>query len=207
MTEPVRHEPTLPRAFYETDAVALAIALLGKRLCAETPLGTLSGIITETEAYCGVTDRASHAYGGRRTARTETMYLPGGYAYVYLIYGLYACLNVTASKEDDPQAVLIRGILPSGNLPLFYENWRANTRAKKPTPPRIEKLADGPGKVCSVIGITRAWNGISLTEPTAPNRLWITDTGDAPDYTASPRVGIDYAGEDRDRPWRFAIRK
>ena len=98
MTEPVRYEPTLPRAFYETDAVALAIALLGKRLWAETPSGTLSGIITETEAYCGVTDRASHAYGGRRTARTETMYLPGGYAYVYLIYGLYACLNVAASK-------------------------------------------------------------------------------------------------------------
>ena len=82
------------------DAVTLAIALLGKRLLAETPSGTLGGIITETEAYCGVTDRASHAYGGRRTARTETMYLPGGYAYVYLIYGLYACLNVTASQRD-----------------------------------------------------------------------------------------------------------
>ena len=189
-------EPILPRAFYETDAVALAKSLLGKRLWAETPSGTLAGIITETEAYCGVTDRASHAYGGRRTARTETMYLPG----------LYACLNVTASHRDDPQAVLIRGILPSDNLPLFYENWRANTRAKKPVPPSVERLADGPGRLCAVMGVTRAWNGISLTEPTMPNRLWITDTGEVPDCTASPRVGIDYAGEDRDRPWRFTIR-
>ena len=198
-------EPILARTFYETDAVTLASSLLGKRLWAETPAGTLAGIITETEAYCGVTDRASHAYGGRRTARTETMYLPGGYAYVYLIYGLYACLNVTAAMREDPQAVLIREILPSDNLPLFHANWRANTRAKKPTPPPVEKLANGPGRLCSVMGITRAWNGIPLTEPTAPNRLWITDTGAAPDYTTSPRVGIDYAGEDRDRPWRFIL--
>lgn len=200
-------EPTLTRAFYETDAVSLAKSLLGKRLWAETASGTLAGIITETEAYCGVTDRASHAYGGRRTARTETMYLPGGYAYVYRIYGLYACLNVTAAQQDDPQAVLLRAILPSDNYPLFCANWCAHTRSKQTTPPPVEKMANGPGKLCSVMGITHTWNGISLTETTVPNRLWITDTGVTPNYTAAPRVGIDYAGEDRERPWRFILRK
>ena len=195
----------LCREFYRGNTVEIARSLPGCYLVRRYADELLVCRITETEAYCGVTDRASHAYGGRRTARTETMYLPGGYAYVYLIYGLYACLNVTAAMREDPQAVLIRAILPSDNLPLFHANWRANTRAKKPTPPPVEKLANGPGRLCSVMGITRAWNGIPLTEPTAPNRLWITDTGAVPDYTTSPRVGIDYAGEDRDRPWRFIL--
>lgn len=202
-------EPILTGGFYETNAVDLAVGLLGKRLVAETSDGRMSGIITETEAYCGIMDRASHAYGGRRTARTETMYLPGGYAYVYLIYGLYACLNVTASHRGDPQAVLIRGLLPAEGIPLFYANWQANTRAKKPKPPPVEKLADGPGKLCNVMGITRMWNGLSLLAASSSSlpRLYITDTGTVPSYEASPRIGIDYAGEDRDRLWRFTIRK
>lgn len=198
----------IERHFYETDAVTLAVRCLGKRLVVRTEAGLLTGIITETEAYCGITDRASHAFGGRRTARTETMYLPGGYAYVYLIYGMYACFNITASVRDDPQAVLVRGLMPTEGLSLFYENYRRNTRARKTALPPPEKLANGPGKLCCVTGITTAWNGISLTDTaeSVPGICLIGDT-DAPNaaYVASPRIGIDYAGEDRDKPWRFTL--
>lgn len=98
--------------FYKTDAVSLAKALLGKLLVTDTGGKITAGIITETEAYMGKTDRACHAFGGRRTARNESMYLPGGHAYVYLIYGMYYCLNVVAAEEDIPEAVLVRGIIP-----------------------------------------------------------------------------------------------
>ena len=195
------------RSFYETDALTLARNLIGKTLVYESEAGTVSGIIAETEAYMGVTDRASHAFGGRRTTRTETMYLPGGYAYVYLIYGLYACMNVTAAERDNPEAVLIRAVLPTEGIPLILQNVREKSRRK--TPPIFPSepdsrffwsLTNGPGKLCQAMGITRALNGSDMTA----GAFYIRDDGLRPlDVLTAPRIGIDYAGEARDYPWRF----
>lgn len=167
----------------------------------------MAGIITETEAYRGMIDRASHAYGGRRTKRNESMYLPGGYSYVYRIYGIYYCLNVTASTENDPEAVLIRSVLPVVGIPEMVENRRRMGRAKRY--PDVESMTEkqriemttGPGRLCTAMGIDGIHDGMDLTTGTG---LYLTD---APVEVVSvhtlPRVGIDYAGEDRDRPWRY----
>lgn len=196
----------LPRSFYTTDGCTLAEACLGKLLVLETPTGVLSGLITETEAYMGVTDRASHAFGGRRTARNETMYRMGGFAYVYRIYGLYHCLNVTAAQEGNPEAVLIRGVLPVNGIGRMCENRRKNGRAKSyPAPDTMTEkqrltMTDGPGKLCTAFGIGKETDGADLT----CGSLYLTDIGvRAVDVQYLPRVGIDYAGEDRDRPWRY----
>ena len=107
--------------FYSCSALELSEKLLGKTLVHVVDGIPIGGIITETEAYMGVSDKASHAYGGRRTARTETMYLRGGHSYVYLIYGMYSCMNVTASVEGNPEAVLIRSVVPYFGTGKLYE--------------------------------------------------------------------------------------
>lgn len=195
------------RSFFEADALTLARALIGKTLVYESEIGRMAGVIAETEAYMGVTDRASHAFGGRRTARTETMYLPGGFAYVYLIYGLYACMNVTAAGRDNPEAVLIRAVLPTEGISLMLDNVREKSRRKKPAvlpteqeESRLFSLTNGPGKLCLAMGITRALNGTDMTD----SSFYIRDDGLKPqEIRTAPRVGIDYAGEAKDYPWRF----
>jgi len=195
------------RSFYTTDACTLARNLLGKELVLYTPGGRISGIISETEAYCGITDRASHAFGGRRTARNETMYLCGGFVYVYLIYGIYHCLNITSAVDGDPQAVLIRGVIPKDGIGLMAENrmlyGRGKSRTSLPTGTKhIRTMTDGPGKLCTAFGITREMDGWDLCASDA--RMFVSDIVTAPDSVeALPRVGIDYAGEDKDKPWRF----
>lgn len=197
----------LPRSFYATDACTLAKSCLGKRLVLETPEGTLSGIITETEAYRGIIDRASHAYGGRRTKRNEIMYHPAGFAYVYRIYGIYCCLNVTATVEDDPEAVLFRSVVPVQGMMQMAVNRQAKGRAKSyPTPETMTEkqrsaMTKGPGRLCTAFGIDLTWNGWDMTKP---GGLYLTDTDvQIADVQELPRVGIDYAGEDRDKPWRY----
>lgn len=199
------HAP-LPRIFYTVDACTLAENCIGKLLVLETDAGCMTGLITETEAYMGVVDRASHAYGGRRTARNETMYRMGGYAYVYQIYGLYHCLNVTAAGEGNPEAVLIRGILPVDGVGLMCRNRQNNGRARSypapesMTPKQLQAMTNGPGKLCTALGIGRETDGADLTA----GRLYLADTDvRAAEIKRLPRVGIDYAGEDRDKPWRF----
>ena len=180
---------------------------MGKELVLETPAGRLSGIIAETEAYCGITDRASHAYGGKRTARNDTMYLCGGYVYVYLIYGIYHCLNITAAVDGDPQAVLIRGVIPRTGILQMAENRLLYGRGKKKDSfvsdgRNVRTMTDGPGKLCTAFGITRELNGLDLCA--ADTRMYVSDIGVVPDSVeALPRVGIDYAGEDKDKPWRY----
>ncbi len=198
----------LPRSFYTADACTLARNCLGKLLVLETEDGVMVGIITETEAYMGVSDRASHAYGGRRTARNETMYREGGYAYVYQIYGLYHCLNVTAALEGNPEAVLIRGVLPTEGISQMCRNRSRNGRARAypdaahMTPGQLRKMTDGPGKLCTAFGIDRKTDGADMTG----GSLYLTDTGFCvPAVQCLPRVGIDYAGEDRDKPWRYLV--
>lgn len=188
---------TLPLSFYQTtEVVTIAKELLGKSLFS-TIGGTLTGgIITETEAYRGPQDRACHAYNNLRTPRTEPMYQNGGIAYVYLCYGVHNLLNVVTAKSGTPHAVLIRAISPTHGIEKLL------ARRKKATMDR--RLTTGPGALSQALGITREQNFHSLDkEP-----LWIEDTGLKPDPSmikATPRIGVDYAGEDAKLPWRFVL--
>lgn len=169
----------------------------------------MRGIITETEAYMGVHDRASHAYGGRRTERTETMYMDGGHAYVYLIYGIYNCMNITANVADVPEAVLIRAVYPTVGRDLFLKNYKLRGRraglpdsSSEMSDAAIFKLANGPGKLCNSMNIDRRHDKLSMLG----DELFLIDEGYVPrKILRSPRIGIDYAGEDRDNPWRFTV--
>ena len=204
----------LPRDFYAADGLTLARELLGKVLIRREGDRLLACVITETEAYMGVGDRASHAYGGRRTQRTRTMYRAGGVAYVYLIYGLYSCMNITANREGNAEAMLIRAGLPAAGEDVMLENLRRSSRAKKASLPAspaawsgkewAERLR-GPGRLCSAMGITRADNGRELfSDPGFYVEDWGLGPGIRPAAVLTgPRIGIDYAGEDRDKPWRF----
>ncbi len=188
----------LPREFYTRPGVlAVARDLLGKRLVVPTPGGTrVAGIIVETEAYRGPADRASHAYGGRRTRRTESMYGPGGTAYVYFVYGMYHQFNVVTGVREVPHAVLVRALEPLEGLSLMRRR-----RPGRPDP----ALARGPGALCLALGIDGAHDRADLLS----ERVWLEE-GPAPaaPFTVArgPRIGIDYAGAWAARPWRFWIR-
>jgi DNA-3-methyladenine glycosylase len=188
----------LPRAFYtRADGLAVARDLLGKLLVVRAPSGErVSGLIVETEAYLGPEDKGSHAYGGRRTARTKTMYSVGGTAYVYFIYGLHHQFNVVTGPEGLPHAVLVRAIEPLEGVELMRER-RAVARDFE--------LTSGPGKLCRALSLDRTYDGADLLGP----RVWLEETGrsPAPDRVMSgPRIGIPYAAEYAARPWRFWLR-
>src|SRR5712691_5186518 len=138
---------TLPREFYtRANVLTVARELLGRLLVVSSRGARLSGIIVETEAYCGPQDRASHAYGGRRTNRTETMYRMGGTAYVYFVYGMYYQFNVVTNVEDIPHAVLIRAVEPVEGIEIIRK--RRHLHAE-------HNLTNGPGKLCIALGIDR----------------------------------------------------
>jgi len=212
----------LPRAFYRTDALTLSENLIGKTLVHRVNGVELAAVITETEAYMGVTDRASHAYGGRRTARTETMYLEGGYAYVYLIYGIYSCMNITANEDGNPEAVLIRGVYPIAGEEEMYRAYLERGRRKK-TPPKafeeltrkdIFSLTNGPGKLCTAMSIDRSLDKTdmvfedSVNEKNLSHEFFVRDDGyRAAEIVRTPRIGIDYAGEAAEYPWRFTAKE
>lgn len=185
----------LPAAFYQRDTAQVARELLGMRLCRTLPDGGVqSGIIVETEAYLGRTDPACHTYGGRHTPRTATMYAAGGVAYVYLIYGMYFCLNAVTREEGEPEAVLIRALAPERGM----DHWRAAY-------PRLKahQWLSGPGRLCRALRIDRALDGVSLRS----DALWI-EKGEAvaeADIVAAPRIGVDYAGEAARWPLRFYV--
>ena len=199
----------LSREFYVGDTVETARNLLGKILVRRLADGTLlAGRITETEAYIGRCDKACHAYNYRRTARTETLFAPPGHAYVYLIYGMYHCLNFVTEPEGEPAAVLLRAIQPIAGMDTMQ---RLRYGDKPLTPYRLTHFLDGPGKVCQALDLTRAENGLDLTG----DPLFLCDTPEdvglpAPilppeTVVCSPRIGIDYAEEARDFPWRFRL--
>jgi len=196
----------LPRSFYTVDGCTLAKNCLGKLLVLETEEGRLSAIITETEAYMGVTDRASHAYGGRFTERNRSMYKMGGFSYVYQIYGLYYCLNLTAAEEGNPEAVLIRSAIPVEGIECMLKNRQKKGRAKRYpcslplTRKQQEMLLSGPGRLCTAFGIDKTLDGEDLVA----GHLFLEDSGiQVTQIGTFPRIGIDYAGEDRDKPWRY----
>ncbi|AZZ37581.1 DNA-3-methyladenine glycosylase [Bdellovibrio sp. qaytius] len=194
----------LKKSFYQRDTTLVARELLGKRLVHVVNGERLSGIITETEAYLGVIDRGAHTFGNKRTKRTETMYLPGGHSYVYLIYGMYDCLNVVTQKKDIPEAVLIRALQPDEGLKTM-----AKARKQKSFDPKNKKhlwsLTTGPGKLAQALKINRHHNELLFTD----EELFIEDIKmkiNSSDIIASPRVGIDYAQEAKHWELRFTIR-
>lgn len=211
-------EQRLGRDFFARDGLTVAKELLGKILIHETKLGIVRGMITEVESYMGETDKGSHTYGGRRTERTEPMYRAGGTSYVYLIYGMYSCMNIAAMKEGIPQAVLLRSVIPadeeSGRRMLLLRleelNRRQAKKGREPYTPEScpgslrKHLADGPGRLCIAMGITKADNDIDMVRSGAfyvargqsvePSRI-----------RAGKRIGIDYAEEAADYLWRFYL--
>lgn len=191
----------LTREFYSGDTVETARKLLGQLLVRELEDGTrLVCRITETEAYVGRMDKACHAYGYKRTARTETLFAPPGTAYIYLIYGMYHCLNFVTEPEGEPAAVLIRGAEPVENGDMIAQN-RFGRKMAELTAYQKKNFLNGPGKLCRGLLLTRAQNGLDLTR--LESGLYVC-AGTAPAHIqAGKRVGIDYAEEAVDFPWRF----
>lgn len=189
----------LSRDFFDRDTVQVARDLLGQHLVRVLPDGTqLVCRITETEAYVGRMDKACHAYGYRRTPRTETLFGPPGTAYIYLIYGMYHCLNFVTEPEGEPCAVLIRGAHPVKNADIIAEN-RFGRKCEDMTPYQRKHFLNGPGKLCLGLALTRAQNGLDLLG----NELFLSP-GPAPKQVfTGKRIGIDYAQEAVDFPWRF----
>lgn len=195
----------LTRDFYARDTVQVARELLGKRIVRVLEDGTeLVCSITETEAYVGRTDKACHAYGCKRTQRTETLFASPGTAYVYLIYGMYHCLNFVTEPVGEPAAVLIRGVEAVKNGDIIAEN-RFGCKMGDMTSYQRRNFLNGPGKVCKGLLLTRAHNGLDLLTP--EGGLCVCD-GPAPDparVRVGKRIGIDYAEEAVDFPWRFYL--
>jgi DNA-3-methyladenine glycosylase len=187
----------LQRQFYQQDILTVSKSLLGKTLVHKTDDGVTAGKIVETEAYSGPEDKAAHSSGGRRTPRNEVMYGEKGHAYVYLIYGMYNCINITAgSIPGKPEAVLIRALEPLEGVELMAK--------RRGCPEKPVNLTNGPGRLCIAMGISRAQNLQDLTV----SPLYLEDAPEVPldEIVASKRVGVDYAGEWKDLPWRFYVK-
>ena len=189
----------LPHSFYlNSDVVRLSQSLLGKYLFTDlNDEGLTGGIIVETEAYAGITDRASHAFNNRRTKRTETMFAEGGICYVYLCYGIHHLFNVVTNLENIPHAILVRAIEPTDGIPVMLQ------RRKKQ---KIDfSLTSGPGSMSAALGITISHNFTDLQS----DKIWIEDRGftiKPNQIISSPRVGVGYAKEDALLPWRFRLK-
>lgn len=188
----------LPELFYlDSNVTAIARNLLGKYLFTCIDGITTGGYIVETEAYNGVVDKASHAYGNRLTPRTQTMFAQGGVAYVYLCYGIHEMLNVVTSVAGQPHAVLIRAVNPTVGIDEML--YRRNMAVVKPN------ITAGPGSVGKALGISRKLNGVSFQS----NELWIEDQGlmfTDNEIAAVPRVGVAYAAEDALLPYRYYVK-
>jgi DNA-3-methyladenine glycosylase len=188
----------LERTFYQQEVKAVAIELLGKILIHESADGITVGRIVETEAYMGPEDRAAHSSGGRRTIRNEVMYGPKGHAYVYFIYGLYWCFNITAGAvPGKPEAVLIRALEPVAGEALMAKR-RGAAEGK------MANLTNGPSKLCMAMGISKLQNKTDLTAP--PLYLDCALPLPKEEIVETTRVGIDYAGEWKNKAWRFYIK-
>jgi DNA-3-methyladenine glycosylase len=178
---PSKTKIILSKAYFSRRTLAVARSLVGKYLVRKNGKGIIAGKIIEVEAYVGPKDKACHASKGR-TLRTDVLFGPSGIAYVYLIYGMYHCLNVVTEREEFPSAVLIRAIETDG------------------------ELIDGPGRLCRALQIDRRLNRMDLT---TGESLWFEDRGvivKRGDVVAHPRIGVDYSGEWAKKLWRFRLR-
>ncbi|MDR1472177.1 MAG: DNA-3-methyladenine glycosylase [Synergistaceae bacterium] len=188
----------LRREFYMDDAVTAARKLLGAVLVHDSPLGLTAGRIVETEAYAGQGDAACHSHKMAAPIaghRTSVMFGPGGFVYVYLIYGMYNCFNVVTNRPGEPEAVLIRALEPTRGLELMMERRGTDD---------VKKLCGGPGKLCIALGITRELYGADL----CGERIFIEEGESPPDGSilATKRINVSYSGEAADYPYRFVIR-
>jgi DNA-3-methyladenine glycosylase len=187
----------LPQNFFlRDDTLSVARELLGKLLVVPTDSGErVSGMIVETEAYLGTIDKAAHTFGGRRTPRNEITYAAGGHVYVFFVYGMYFQLNFVTGDVDSPHVVLIRAVEPGEGI----ETMRARRG-----PMTDKNLTSGPGKLCIALGIERSLNGQLLTG----GRIWVEEFKefDESEVASGPRVGIDYAEEFIEKPWRFWVK-
>lgn len=182
--------------FYQRPALLVARDLLGSLLVHETKEGITKGKIVEVEAYMGSLDKAAHSYKNVKTPRTEIMYGEGGFAYVYLIYGMYYCMNVVCNVVDKPECVLIRALEPLEGIDLM--------KARRKTD-KILNLCSGPGKLSSAMGITKEQNGCNLSGDVFYIEPAIERVQDI-DIETSKRINIGYAEEAIDYPWRFTIK-
>lgn len=186
-----------PAYYLNQDVLFLAKDLLGKVLFTKIDGELTAGIIVETEAYFGVQDKASHAYGGRRTNRTETMYSEGGISYVYLCYGMHHLFNIVSSVKDEPHAILIRAIEPLIGKEII--EFRRSMPATKAA------ISAGPGSAAKALGIDRSFNAKHLHG----EEVWLEDHGIRyldEEIAVTPRIGIAYAQEHALLPWRFFVK-
>lgn len=194
--------PKLMRDFYTRDTLIVARDLLGKHLVRLVDGLPLACRITETEGYIGRMDKACHAYGYKRTPRTETLYSRPGTAYIYLIYGMYDCLNFVTEPEGEPAAVLIRAAEPVDEWGDAIARNRYGCGLADMTAYQKKNFLNGPGKLCRGLRLTRTQNGLDLTG----DELYVLDAGETPAHiNVSKRIGIDYAEEAADFPWRFYL--
>ena len=188
----------LLQSYYcNTDTLQLSKDILGKKIVTNINNKITSGIIVELEAYLGVNDKASHAYNGKNTPRTKTMFKKGGVAYVYLCYGVHYLFNIVCNLRNIPHAILIRSIEPIEGIDLMKKRRNIKTNSYN--------LTNGPGKLCQALGITKTFNNKSLMD----DNIWIEDADYIiPDKNilSVPRIGVDYAGEDAQLPYRFYIK-
>lgn len=191
---------SLDKNYYlNDDVIFLAQDLLGKIIQTEIDGIVCSGMIVETEAYKAPEDKASHAYNNRLTARTSTMFSEGGLAYIYFVYGFHNLFNVVTGPEGIPHAILIRAIQPLTNIEEMMK--------RRGFKHQNVNLTNGPGKLCKALGITRDFNGIDLSD--TKTEISIFDDKihiEKGDIICSPRIGIDYAQEYANKPWRFRIK-
>lgn len=188
----------LPRAFYLQPTLQVARALIGKYLVHQTPDGLVRGRIVETEGYTGIFDPASHTYRNQRTARTALWYGPGGFAYVYSIYGSYVCLGILTEQEGVPGAVLIRALEPTDGLDLLVRQRGSDGQ-------RPHRLCAGPSKLCQAVGIDKTCNGLDL----CGEHLWLEEDDavvSIADIIFTPRINIDYALAGALSYWRYCLR-
>ncbi len=187
-----------PEYFQNKDVIFLAQDLLGKILFTKKNGEITAGIISETEAYFGEEDKASHAYGGRRTLRTEAMYQPGGYSYIYLCYGIHHLFNIVVSLKNDPKSVLIRSVEPYQGFSVIEKRRNRSSSDKS--------ISSGPGSVCKALGIDMTFN----RKPLTGEDIWIEDSGlqyRTEDIASTPRIGVAYADEHAQLPLRFYLKK
>lgn len=192
----------LNKEFFKKSSMEVGRELLGKYLVHNTSKGKIIGKIVELEVYGGTIDKAAHSYKGRRTNRTEVMYSEGGVCYVYLIYGMYNCLNFVCSEKDNPEAILIRAIEPIENTELMCEN-RYNKPLNECSKKQLINLTNGPGKLCKALNIDRSLNGESLENDTI---YVFEDKHENFEIVETTRIGIGYAEEAQDYLWRFYIK-
>jgi DNA-3-methyladenine glycosylase len=182
----------IPRAFYERDTLTVAQELLGQILVHDTGGGVTKGVIVETEAYLGERDDAAHSYKGK-SERVRIQYGPAGHAYIYLIYGMYYCMNITTGPLGVPEVVLLRALEPVSGVALMEQRRKTD---------KLKNLMSGPGKLCQAMGIGKAQYGEDLC---CKSGLFIEYGGTNCQITSSKRIGIDYAVQSRDELWRFTI--